>query len=166
MIDFKQITINVKTEELYKQFNNAINNGHTYLKIEKFPFKKEPFYFKISKDEEENIKIRYATIKESDYFRDNPFESYTALSFEKNKEEKTTSKKSKKIKINPVIKYTANANFYNDLNNCLNIIKFLTKEEYKIAELEEKLKNLESRISQAESEIRLLDEKKSNKFFI
>lgn len=163
MIDFKQITVNIKTEELYKQFNNAINNGHIYLKIDEFPYTNQNniFYFKISK-KGEDIEVIYATYRESDYFRTNLFDSYTALSFVKDTEKKTT----KKTKNNPIIKYSANTRFYGDLNNSLNIIKFLTAEEYKIEELENTLDELKKKIETLEDKVDDLDRKKSNKFFV
>ena len=181
MMEFKQLTIN--NEELYKQFKNAVDKGHTYLRI-KQPASNDPLYFNIYKDDDnDEIFVQCAGDRTYNFFNnkiDNIFErSYCVLSFEKRVFIPLPKANGRKTSKKTTNKYTfdfdveKNTDFIDELNKCNNDIKFQTKEEYKIETLENtlnflqcRLKGLSIRVDEAEYNIRQLDKKKSNKFFI
>ena len=188
MMKFKQFTIN--TEELYKQFKNAVDKGYTYLRIEQ-PASNNTLHFKIYKDDDnDEIFVECAGDRTYNFFNnkiDNIYKrSYCVLSFEKRvfiplpkvNGRKTSKKTTNKYTFDfDVEKFDfdveKNDDFINELNKCNNDINFQTKEEYKIETLENtldflqcRLSSLEIRVCDVESNIVSLDKKKSNKFFI
>lgn len=163
-------------EELYKQFTNAIDKGHTYLKIKPI-IAKEKFYFDIIKEKDTDdivvLPYNYKTLEyfmpDCSYFFNNEvlrFKKPVYIPLPKVKGRKTSKK-------DYSVEFTANTDFIDALNDENSIIEFQTEEEHKVEvledkveELEEKMEFLTHRINDAEFDIKELDEKKSNKFFI
>ncbi len=173
MIEFEKLEINSK--ELYKQFKNAFDKGHTHLKIERDD--KDTLYFKILKDGDD-ISVQCDDSTTFNYFRECwNFQCLGyVLKFRKSIFIPLPYVKGRKISKKQKIEQEIDNRFYDELNDDTNKVEFMTKEEYKIEKMENKIERLERlvtemtelsvRIHRAEEDIKELDRKKRNKFFI
>ncbi len=175
MIEFKkpiiknaeEIYLRQRFEDLYTQFNNAIKEDHTYLKITQSKTGGETFRFIIVKrgdgiNTDDSINVICEDDETFKYFRVyNPFSPF--------------SKSLDVLKLEMPRKVfdihgEANPMFIDELDKSYNIVEFQTKEEYKnqrdIERLEKKIERLEEKITGLALKVEQLERTKKDKFFI